>query len=114
MKRLVAAIFIVVLAAAQGPAMGRKGDPAPSDRSGKNSLQLIAEAEKGGSLDEDRATLYRVYAVVGDSALPEEFLGGAPIRDGTPVLRDARSRYDTLKPETQGRLRPYLFPEEKR
>jgi hypothetical protein len=76
----------------------------------KSSLQLISGALKSGEIDEDEATLYRVYSVFDESKLPPEYRGKAPIKDGTPVLRDARSRFDSLRPETQDVLRPYLFP----
>lgn len=76
----------------------------------KTSLQLIAEARQRDEIDDDAATLYRVYSVVDDAKLPPQFKGTLPMKDGTTVMRDARSRFDTLRPETQEALRPYLFP----
>jgi hypothetical protein len=71
---------------------------------------LIAEARQRGEIDDDAATLYRVYSVVDDSKLPAQYKGTLPLKDGTTVLREARSRYETLRPETQEALKPYLFP----
>jgi len=79
-------------------------------RSDKDSIQLIAEAVQRGEIDPDTATLYRVYAVVDDRKLPPEYRSTVSLRDGTPVLRDARSRYDGLRPDIREKLDPYLFP----
>lgn len=96
-------------------ALGGRPDASPESpgsppRADKDSVQLIAEALERGEIDADRAVLYRVYAVVGDPQLPPAFRSTVPLRDGTPVLRDARSRYDSLRPEIQSALDPYLFP----
>ncbi len=92
-------------------AMGtRPGEPPPT----VTSLELIARAEARGELDPDTAVLYRVYAVLDERKLPPEYRGTAPIKDATPVLRHARSRYDDLRPEIREALRPYLFPRERR
>jgi len=91
-------------------AMGR----APAPPEGATSLDRIARAVNAGEIDPDTATLYRVFAVVGDERLPQRFRGDVPIRDGTPVLREARSRFPRLRPDVQEALRPYLFPEERR
>ncbi len=87
---------------------------APEPRAEATSLDLISRAESAGEIDPDTATLYRVFAVVGDERLPQRFRGNVPIRDGTPVLRKARSRFPRLRPDVQEALRPYLFPKEKR
>ncbi|MBI5014690.1 MAG: hypothetical protein HZB55_04270 [Deltaproteobacteria bacterium] len=97
--------------AARVPAPPR-GDAAVSAApvADRNSLELIADALQKGEIDEDTATLYRVFAVVGDEQLPPQFRGALPIRDGTTILRSARDRYRTLRPETRAALRPYLYP----
>ncbi|GAB4261863.1 MAG: hypothetical protein Kow0092_11730 [Deferrisomatales bacterium] len=99
-------VFAAVLfACAPAGALGPSPEPPP-----KSSLQLIAEAVDAGRIDEDTATLYRVYAAVAEEKLPAEYRGSVPMRDATPVLREARSRYDRLRPEIQDAVRPYLFP----
>ncbi len=97
----------LVLVAAGGWAMGS----APGPLADRSPLELIAEAREAGTLDPDTAVLYQVYAVKDRDKLPLEFRGERPIRDGTPVLRAARERYDGLRPEIREALRPYLFPE---
>jgi hypothetical protein len=87
---------------------------AQSPRPDLDSLQLIAEAARRGEVDADTAVLYRVYAALDVEKLPPEYRGGRPLKDGTPILRDARARYDSLRPEIQAALRPYLFPKEAR
>jgi hypothetical protein len=106
--RLAVPILLVFVAAATACALGRPPE-APADQA-KTSLQLIAEGVEQGKIDQDTATLYRVYAVTDESKLPAQYRGSAPIRDGTTVLREARSQYDQLRPETQKALKPYLFP----
>lgn len=104
------AVLLPLLLAAPAFGLGSKPEPAADAQAGKTSLQLIAEALERGEIDEDTATLYRVYSVVDSSKLPPEYVGTRPMKDGTPVLRAARARYDSLRPETQQALRPYLFP----
>ncbi|MEW6486828.1 MAG: hypothetical protein AB1578_02815 [Thermodesulfobacteriota bacterium] len=109
------ALLGVAVWAAGACALGGRPDalpeaPAPAPRADKDSVQLIAEAVERGEIDADRAVLYRVYAVVGDAGLPPAFRSTVPLRDGTPILREARSRYDSLRPEIQAALDPYLFP----
>ena len=109
--RLRAVCFTVLLSMALPACAGGGGSGAPANGSErKTSLQLIAEALDRREIDPDTATLYRVYSVFDASKLPAQYRGGEPIRDGTPVIRDARSRYDSLRPEMQEKLKPYLFP----
>lgn len=100
----------LVLLAGSAHALGRSPESPPGDRVEKTSLQLIAEALEEGRIDGDTATVYQVYAVVDDDKLPPEYRGTLPIKDGTPVLRHARSRYEELGPDAREALRPYLFP----
>lgn len=84
--------------------------PIPEPRSDKDSVQLVAEAVRRGEIDPDQAVLYRVYAVMDHERLPPQFRSTVPLRDGTPILREARSRYPELRPEVREALDPYLFP----
>jgi hypothetical protein len=108
----VAALVVPLMILLSTPccAMGRGSQVPPRSVEGKSSLQLIAEALEKGEIDQDTATLYRVYAVFDDSKLPPGYRGSVPIKDGTPVLRDARRRYGSLRPQVQKALNPYLFP----
>ena len=111
--RVVLILSLTLLALA--PAACALGDHPPAvpreeHREAKSSLRLIGEALERGEIDEDTATLYRVYSVFDESKIPAHFRGDAPMKDATPVLRDARGRFDALRPETKEALRPYLFP----
>lgn len=105
-----ALILAALLALAAGCTAGSSVEPPRDPQAGVSSLELIARAAERGEIDSDTATLYRVFAVVGDERLPRRYRGDAPIRDGTSVLRDARSRFDELGAEVQAELEPYLFP----
>ncbi|MDW7709902.1 MAG: hypothetical protein SCH98_05465 [Deferrisomatales bacterium] len=90
--------------------LGSRPNGPPAPRSDKDALQLIAEAVQGGEIDADTAVLYRVYAVMDGAKLPSRFHSTVPLRDGTPILREARSRYPDLRPDVREALDPYLFP----
>lgn len=109
---LVLLLVCLSLAACHAGAQG--AGSADGKRPRVTSLQLIAEARERGDLDDDRATLYRVYAVMDGAKLPTQYRGSAPQKDGTTVLRDAKARFPTLRPETRDLLRPYLFPKGER
>jgi hypothetical protein len=115
-NRLVVSVIAFTLLSAQvGFALGKRGAERPPQReTERTSLQLVAESLVRGEIDEDTATLYRVYSVVDDSKLPAAYRSNAPIRDGTSVLREARSRYSSLRSEIQEELEPYLFPRGKK
>ncbi len=100
----------VLLTLATGCAADANRESSGNARASATSLELISRAAQHGEIDGDTATLYRVFAVVDDARLPERYRGNAPIRDGTSVLRDARSRFEGLRPEVQAELEPYLFP----
>ncbi len=97
---------LIGCASASAPPTAAPGDPSRA----KTSLELIAEAERRGEVDADTAILYRVYAVRDTEKLPAAYRGSRPIKDGTVVLRGAKARFDSLRPETREALRPYLFP----
>ena len=79
--------------------------PAPS------SFGLIDEALAGGTIGEETALTYKVYAVFGDDALPPEYRGddsGGP--PDSFILSDVQLQFDTLSPEAQATLGPFLIP----
>jgi hypothetical protein len=102
-------VSLLLLLVAQACALGNTS-PETSPRTDADSLQLIAEAVQRGEIDQDTATLYRVYAVKDGAKLPPAYRSTVPLRDGTPILRDAQARFGSLRPEIQEKLRPYLFP----
>lgn len=104
--RSILLLLVAALLACGANALG----PAPVDPPAKTSLKLVAEARERGEIDDDTATLYRVFAVKDGTRLPPQYRGSAPIRDGTTVLREAKARFPTLRPEIKEILEPYLFP----
>ena len=107
MRTLWAACLFCLLVA---PACALGTNPQVQPRSDVDTLQLIAEAVQRGEIDPDTATLYRVYAVKNAAKLPPAYRSTVPLKDGTPILRDAQARFPKLRPEIQAELRPYLFP----
>ena len=76
---------------------------------GPASLDLIAQAEKAGSIDLDQAWTYRLQAILEPSALPAAFRSRTPTPSGTSVLRGLRQIRSRLKPETAERLDRYFL-----
>lgn len=87
------------------------GSSSPTDgESEQSSLQLIDAAVLAGQLTAEAAMLYRVQAVVGDAALPTQYLGDDRALDGTLAMATAVTELATLPDETQQTLQPYLYP----
>lgn len=76
---------------------------------GRGSLDLIAEAEKRGAIDQDQAWTYRVQAILEPSALPATFHSRTPTPSGTRTLRAFRKVRSQLKPETVEKLDRYFL-----
>ncbi len=85
------------------------GHPGAPERQ-PSSLQLIEAAREAGTINDETALLYKVQAIVGDSALPQQYRGDDEERDGSGVMDEIVESFDTLSPELQSRLQPYLLP----
>lgn len=77
------------------------------------SIDLIEAALDEGTLDEEQALLYEVYAVFGDDRLPPQFAvepiaGPSGSFDGDWVMRSVVSRFASLSTKTQAKLDPFL------
>lgn len=83
--------------------------PPIGDPGATNALSLIEEALADGDLDEETATLYRLYAAFGDDRLPAEFEVGGYVDAGVAV-RKARASFDSLSAAGQEAVRPFLIP----
>jgi len=81
-------------------------EPAAAEESNPTSAVLIAAAVENGTLDEATGYLYRFYAQWFDPRLPEAYRG-APAEDADAVAL-AQAAFDSLSPEDQDRLRPFL------
>ncbi|MFP4597718.1 MAG: hypothetical protein ACLFVJ_05675 [Persicimonas sp.] len=69
---------------------------------------LIDEALDDGDIDEATALLYRVYASFGDPQLPEQYWGHRSSANGTGLMIEVVSEYDSLPEEIQSALDPFL------
>jgi hypothetical protein len=86
------------------PAPGATATPFPS-----TTTDLIAAAEGAGTISTYQATLYRLQALVGDPALPGQFVSAASARRPAGHLTsDALALDDALPAAEQAALRPYL------
>lgn len=76
-----------------------------------SSFDRIDMALAGGSIDEETALVYSVYAMFQDDRLPDQYRGddsgGPPDNDS---LNEAAFLFDTLSPQAQGLLAPFLIP----
>ncbi|MFQ5472653.1 MAG: hypothetical protein ACE5FA_07200, partial [Dehalococcoidia bacterium] len=87
------------------PSIGETVGPPPS------SFDLIDQAVLDGSIDDETGLIYKVYTVFGDDRLPGQYKGddsGGP-KDSF-IITDVQSQFDTLSPEAQAILRPFLIP----
>lgn len=75
-----------------------------------SSDSLIADALAAGTLDEETALLYRVYAVFRDGRLPLQYAGVDDEVMDSDALDVVRERWDTLSPATQALLEPFFAP----
>jgi len=75
---------------------------------GETSLQLIDSGLAAGELDEETALLYKMYAVFGDDALPEQYRSDKKFRNSDDVVAEARLKMDTLSAGTKEKLAPFF------
>jgi len=84
--------------------------PTPPIAGAPSSIDRIEQALADGDIDEETALLYRVYAIYSDDRLPVELRDGAGLIDATPILFDVSERLDSLSPQMQALIRPFLIP----
>jgi hypothetical protein len=81
------------------------------DARGTTSEEKIQDALEAGSIDDETALQYQVFADFGDARLPAEFAGDDPGPGAeSTVMRELSARFDTLPPATQDLLAPFLMP----
>lgn len=77
---------------------------------GATSFALIEQALARGEINEETALVYKVFAVYLDPRLPARFQGDdSQVRD-TLIAGEVSARWNTLSPETQALLAPFLLP----
>lgn len=84
--------------------------PEPPVVGAPSSLDLIDQALTDGDIDEETALLYRVYAIHSDQRLPEALRNETGFMDATPILLEVADRFDSLAPQTQALIEPFLVP----
>jgi hypothetical protein len=76
----------------------------------KSTDALIDEAESSGAISSETAMLYRVYALFSDTRLPVQYRGTDPELEDSLYLGEVIERFNSLSPETQALIRPFLIP----
>jgi len=94
LSAILVALLVPAAAGAQQLAPGGTGLPEPS------SPDLIDRAQEVGTIDNERANLYRVYALTNDARLPAAYESSTPF-DGTLELRQARRELRRMEPGTE-------------
>lgn len=82
----------------------------PEDTSGFSSDVLIEKARQAGTIDDETALLYRVYATFEDQRLPAAYRGDDTQGGASMVLHEVQARLNTLSASTQSTLAPFLLP----
>jgi hypothetical protein len=74
-----------------------------------SSDELIDAALATGSIDDETALAYKVFATFGDPRLPAPYRGDDSAIFESGILVELDARYDTLSAATQALLAPYLL-----
>ena len=77
--------------------------------SSKPSGQLIEEAEEAGRISHEQSLVYRVFALFGDSRLPDRF-ASSTIAEDSQVMAHLRAEWASLSAQAQADLAPFLLP----
>ncbi|MDH3976153.1 MAG: hypothetical protein OEV42_17925 [Deltaproteobacteria bacterium] len=103
-------IFILLLLVIAGflrPSFGHAAKSLP-----ESALAKVNAALKKGELSRDEAALYKTFSIFDQGRLPERFKRTGPVvpvKNGTIIIRQLKKDFETLSPQTQETLRPYLF-----
>ncbi len=103
-------LFLPLVASGSVSNPGEEPEPPPPGPREPSSIQLIDQALLFDQISEEQALLYRVQAVVGDPALPQQYVGDDRGLDGSTVMADVVERWATLPAAIQTQLQPYLLP----
>lgn len=76
----------------------------------RDAYARIDAAVASGQITPERGLRYKVYADVGDPALPERFGPVAPSFDDAPGLDEAAQNWDSLSAGTRAALAPHFTP----
>jgi hypothetical protein len=87
-----------------------EGDPRRRPARLPSSESLIDDAEARGAITAETAMLYRVYALFGDTRLPQQYRGVDRNDKDSLYLFEVVEKFDTLSAGTQALLYPFLTP----
>ena len=82
----------------------------PAVATQKTSAELIEAARVAGTITEEEAFVYRVFAAFGSPALPAQYQGRPSGQLDDPVVRELPLRFTSLSPTAQAALLPLLYP----
>lgn len=74
------------------------------------SDDLIEQARQRGEINAETALIYRVFAVFGDSRLPDRLRGDDSDVVDSDAVAEATRRFETLTPATRQTIVPFLVP----
>lgn len=74
------------------------------------SAGRIRDALRKGTIDDQTALQYQVFAILQDPRLPQQYRGDDSSIEDSLVMADVRERIDTLRPDIRSTLAPFLIP----
>lgn len=80
----------------------------PGEPPRPSSVILIAEAYQKGEIDYSTSVLYKVYSIFDPQKLPAEYQSTTPGKSATPILLEVKRNWQSLRPQIQDKLAPYL------
>jgi Family of unknown function (DUF6055) len=89
---------------------GESGAPTPAPQLEADSASKIATAEQAGTIDQDLALVYRLYAALDYSSLPAEYSSSNPAApEATGILAELSLRRTELSPDLQAKVAPFFM-----
>ena len=77
----------------------------------KSTISLIDEAVRTEAITAEKGLTYKVFALHGDSRLPDQFRGASVERfNGTEIMAEVSENYKTMSEEAKTNVYPFLLP----
>jgi hypothetical protein len=81
--------------------------PVPSN----STTALIDDAVTAGTITAEKGLTYKVFALFGDSRLPDQYKGASgDMVNGTGVMMEVAEKYETMSEEARTAVYPFLLP----
>ena len=111
---LLVVVMVLINSCAPAKTMQTAAPPANSTPSQEqvspSSNQLIDAAEKSGEISGETALEYQVFSQFGDPRLPSRYQGSTDKRPDSHIVAILQSRFNSLSPEAQEAMIPFLMP----